>query len=94
MTDQSKPTPAQRLAAVKDLIREPYAWPGGYPKYLVMVDGESLSAEAAKENFKLICAATLSGYNDDWEIFGVDINWEGADMVCAHTGKPIPAAYA
>lgn len=87
------PNPAERMQAVKSLIREPYAWPGGYPRYLVMNDGESLSAEAARENFALICRATLQRCDDGWRAFSVDINWEDDTLVCAHTGKPIPAAY-
>jgi hypothetical protein len=33
----------------KDLD-EPYAWPGGYPRYFITNDGAALSYNAAREN--------------------------------------------
>ena len=46
------------LRQVKQAIRQPYAWPGGYPLYVVMADGEALSIEAARSEFKLVAYAT------------------------------------
>ena len=37
---------------VKQAIREPYAWPGGYPVYVVCSDGAMLCTTCAKDNFK------------------------------------------
>jgi hypothetical protein len=81
------------LRDVKSAIREPYAWPGGYPLYVLMNDGEALSIEAAKENWRSICWSTLHKSRDGWDAAGVDINWEDTNLVCAHTGKPIESAY-
>ena len=81
------------LSQVKDAIREPYAWPGGYPKYIVMVDGESLSINAAKEHWRLIREDTLSG-SGTWQAAGVDINWEDGSLYCCHSGDRIESAYA
>jgi hypothetical protein len=38
---------------LKDLD-EPYAWPGGYPRFFITNDGEALSFAAARENQLLI----------------------------------------
>lgn len=70
-----------------------YAWPGGYPRYFVMDDGEALSFAAAKANRRAILESTAGRINDGWCIAGVDINWEDASLYCAHTGERIPAAY-
>ena len=36
------------LRRVKQAIRQPYAWPGGYPLYVIMADGAALSIEAVR----------------------------------------------
>ena len=88
-------TPAAKLAVVKQAIREPYAWPGGYPLYLVMSDGELLSLDAARKEWATICYAVFSGdEHGGWMPAGVDINWENPDLYCAHTNARIPSAYA
>lgn len=72
----------------------PYAWPGGYPCYFVTSDGEALSFEAARAERRNILEAIHNRSNDGWRVIGVDINWEDADLHCAHTGKRIESAYA
>jgi hypothetical protein len=72
----------------------PYTFPGGYPLYLVMNDGESLSFAAAKSEAETIIQAIED--NDTtggWLPIGFDVNWEDEDLVCAHTGERIPSAY-
>lgn len=71
-----------------------HAWPGGYPKYFTTHDGEAMSFEAAKENRDIIAAEIAEGANCGWRVIAVDINWEDGDMVCCHTNKRIPSAYA
>ena len=85
---------AEILASVKRAIREPYAWPGGYPLYVVMSDGESLSLAAARAEWHQISRSTIQHARDGWKAAGVDINWEDGDMYCAHTGERIESAYA
>ena len=75
-------------------IRQPYAWPGGYPLFFVTSDGEALSFAAAKAQRRNVLEAIAGGYNDGWRVAGVQVNWEDADLVCAHTGAPIESAYA
>lgn len=74
-------------------LEQPYAWPGGYPRFFLMSDGECLSFEAAKENAGLIRDAIATQDRGGWQVVDCDVNWEDEDMVCAHTGKPIPCAY-
>jgi hypothetical protein len=83
---------AKTLRAVKQAIREPYAWPGGYPMYIVMADGESLSIAAARENWCSIVHSTINGYRDGWAAYGAEINWE-SELFCAHSGERIESAY-
>lgn len=78
----------------RDYRAGPFAWPGGYPRFFVLSDGEPLSFEAAKTERRAILEALREGLNNGWRPIGADINWEDADLYCVHTGKPIPAAYA
>lgn len=76
----------------------PYAWPGGYPLYFVMADGEALSFAAAKaerrnilEALKLFNTHHLRG---EWLPVAVEINYEDGELYCAHTNERIESAYA
>lgn len=74
------------------LRRGPYA-PGRYPCYFIADDGEPLSFEAVRENYKLVLRAVREQNNNGWRVVGVDINYEDEDLICAHTYKHIPSAY-
>ena len=82
------------MAAVRDYIRQPYAWPGGYPRVLIMADGEPLCSQCARENYKEISFTTRAGArNYDWFACGVYIYWEGEPLHCSHCEKVIESAY-
>jgi len=82
----------QQINEVKNAIRSPFAWPGGYPVYTVMSDGEMLCCKCAKNNFKAIVAATKAGLRDGWKAEGAQILWEGEEY-CAHCGSILESAY-
>lgn len=71
-----------------------HAWPGGYPTYFVCHDGEALSFEAVRDNYKEVLRAVKDKDHSGWQVIGYDVNWEDAELVCAHTGKRIESAYA
>lgn len=71
-----------------------YAWPGGYPLYFVMSDGDALSFEAAKAERRNILEAIHNRDGSGWRIVAVDVNWEDGELTCSHTGKRIESAYA
>jgi len=74
-------------------LNEPYAWPGGYPRFFITQDGEALCFESAKENQKLIKSSIKNNLNDGWQVVACEINWEDCSLCCADTGKPIESAY-
>jgi hypothetical protein len=83
------------LAAVRHAIRNPYAWPGGYPKYLIMADGEALSLASAHANYRHIWCAVMNGdTQSDWYPACVAINYEDPALYCAHSNERIESAYA
>lgn len=79
---------------LKEFIREPYAWPGGYQKLLTLADGAVLCNACAKDNFRLIAEATREPVpGDQWAAAGVDLFLEGEPVDCAHCYAAIHAAY-
>lgn len=82
-----------RTLDFKNLIRDPYAWPGGYPKYAIMSDGEALCKVCAKDNAKQIIRSTRENAHDGWACVGVDINWQDPDLYCANCNAHIEFAY-
>lgn len=82
------------LRDVRSFIREPYAWPGGYPKILLLRDGELLCAKCAGKNYRLIAeAARHPGSNACWEPVGLDLFMEGPSANCSNCGDEIESAY-
>lgn len=77
----------------KNFVRQPYAWPGGYPMFALMNDGEAVCKDCAKSEAKIIIRSTRDDSKDGWTCAGVDVNWEDETLTCAHCGKPIESAY-
>jgi hypothetical protein len=81
---------------VKHAIREPFSFPGGYPVYTVLTDGELLCPDCARENFRQIVSSTKEAekdfYSDIWEAIGTIILWEGSEY-CVHCSKLLESAY-
>lgn len=79
-------------------VAQKYAWPGGYPLYAIMADGESLCPDCLVGNLKLIVQATHDYANghfrDDWALQAAEINWEDPRNYCCNCGARIPSAYA
>lgn len=81
------------LQTVKQALRDKYAWPGGYPLYLITSDGEALSIDAAKENWREIVGAHLrKDRRCGWHIAAVAINWEDDSLYCSHSSERIESA--
>ena len=78
---------------IKSFIRQPYAWPGAYPLYLVMNDGGSICKTCAKSEYWNILHSTKFDYFDGWHVHGVDVNWESTDLCCDHCSNPIESAH-
>jgi hypothetical protein len=75
----------------------PYAWPGGYPCFWLMADGEACAFDVCKSERRNMLQALAdkdTRRNDGWLPVALEINWEDSDLHCAHTGKRIESAYA
>jgi hypothetical protein len=79
----------------KDRLLSAYAWPGGYPVFYLMGDGEPMCPACVNKEIKrLVDEALDSTFSDNsWCVIGRDINWEDSSMICCHCNKPIESAY-
>jgi hypothetical protein len=66
-----------------------WAWPGGYPLYYVISDGQG---DMAIVHPDVANDASYAGADD--RIVDVEINWEDPDLYCELSDKRIPSAYA
>ena len=82
---------------LKQFIRQPYAWPGGYPCALLLADGEVIDSQSARANYRLIRRAMRDQRpwwsDSQWVPVEVFIHWEGPPLVCAESGRLIESAY-
>lgn len=76
------------MKIVKDIIRHPYVFPGGYEKVAITSDGGLLCHKCLKECYDTIAHSTLHGINDGFEVVGVDLtnNFE-FNTYCDHCNK-------
>jgi hypothetical protein len=83
------------VADFKSALRNgQFTFPGCYPLYFIASDGEAISFESAREQFRQIAQTIQDGdRHSGWRIVAVDINYEDADLYCAHSGQRIESAY-
>ncbi len=94
------------MMTIRDFRDGRYA-SGGYPKYWICADGETLSYDACRANALHIGRAVRGDtnradvdparfYSSDrqWRVIGYSVNWEDPELYCSHTGERIESAYA
>ena len=74
-----------------ELIKYPYAFPGGYPRFAVTNDGAAICHDCCKKQSE--CIGFTSG-NDGWRLVGLEINWEDPQLYCDNCSVRIESAYA
>jgi hypothetical protein len=85
--------PHEILAEVKDAVRRPIVWPGGYNKRVLLSDGHPICMECVRDEWRNIVAATLYQDRNGWAAIGVDVLWEGPAEHCAQCAKELPTEY-
>ena len=81
------------LKQVRELARKVYAWPGGYPQYMLMADGEVLCAKCARSEYRSFSRSTHHKDDKSWQAVAVCIHFEGEPLICAHCNAEIKSAY-
>ena len=85
--------PNSNIERFKFFVRTKYAWPGGYPLFMLCDDGGVICHKCASENAKLILSATRDRQKKDWACAAVDVNWEDSDLRCDCCDELIESAY-
>ena len=83
----SPSTPKAAVQLAKSIIREPYAWPGGYARLAVMNDGELVCPTCLETEFRNVFHSTRGTYGDGWQVVGSTSTAEmnhPEDEYCAH----------
>ena len=83
-------TQSHSLRLADELVREPFIWPGGYPRFAIQDDGGCLCHSCCHSERESIATTTGS---DGWAVKALDVNWEDNELRCDHCGELIPAAY-
>lgn len=89
-----KSQPESNIEKLKTFIRHPYAWPGGYPIFAIMGDGEALCRVCARTEYKRIVADTMQRYDLSFQVIATDINYEDQDLYCCCCNERIESAYS
>ena len=79
-------------AQVKEFIRAPFTWPGGYPLYAITSDGGCLCAQCCRAEWRNVCDSVRNSYSDGWQVVAIEANYE-SDIQCDNCDADIPAAY-
>lgn len=83
------------LSQVKATLRSgAYAWPGGYPLFLITSDGAALCFECARKEFRQIVWDYLNKCATGWKVEACEVNYEDPELYCDHCSQRIETAYA
>lgn len=74
-------------------LKQPYAWPGGYPLYFITSDCAALCHDCARKHGRAVIDSIRTRANDGWRVVAQDVNWEDSALYCDHCSKPIESAY-
>jgi hypothetical protein len=78
------------LQLARELVSQPLAWPGLYPRYAVTSDAAPLCHACCRSEQAQIATSTGS---DGWQVIALAVNWEDTSLRCSHCDTTIPSAY-
>lgn len=79
---------------VKEALRHPRAWPGGYTLAFYTDDGARLCPACVRAEWRQVARAIRTGDSTGgWRVAFVAIYWEGPDEYCAHCNAALPSEY-
>jgi hypothetical protein len=72
-------------AGIEYAARIPYAWPGGYPTYILADDSEVICSECTRANYRQIRESTRDNARDGWTAVAVSCTQDDEhDTYCAN----------
>ena len=82
-----------KTTQLKEFIRHPYAWPGGYPLFAICHDGGCICKTCARDNAKILIKSTRREDDPQWQIDAVTINYEDSELYCDNCNNLIESIY-
>jgi len=79
--------------SVKEAIRTKYAWPGGYPLFIITADSACLCIDCAKKEFRQIAWDWTRRQSTGWCAVATEVNWEDNSLYCDNCSERIESAY-
>ena len=89
ITERAKQNGQKAINKVKDALRQPYAWPGGYPIQFFSYDG-CICHKCVRANFRAVVADTKMG-TGPWNVVP-EILWEPFGA-CVECNEELESAY-
>ena len=83
----------EKIEKLKEALRSPFAWPGGYEKAIYLVDGERICPVCARKEFRDIVRDTKSEWSTGWTFSHIDIYWEGEKERCVNCDEALASEY-
>jgi hypothetical protein len=81
------------LSDVKASLRAgPFAWPGGYPLFLVTADSAVLCFDCARKEFRRIVWDWFNNASTGWRVIGCGVNYESNALFCDNCYQNIDPA--
>lgn len=78
---------------IKELVRHPYAWPGGYEVIFITEDGATLCHNCVHKEWQCVCDSVTHKINDGWMVVGFATlgnnieSTEESPLYCEHCNK-------
>ena len=78
---------------LRQALRNPYAWPGGYPTYIMLSDGEVICHDCGKSEYRQLSYSLRNQLRDGWRPVAHFINYEDSEAYCCHCNKHLESAH-
>lgn len=78
------------IEIANNIAENPWAFPGGYPRYALTDHGEALCDACCASEADCIEDSTPG---DGWYVVASGINWEDQHLTCGHCNNQIQSAY-
>lgn len=72
---------------IKQLVRQGYAWPGGYEIFFNTDDGATLTCAEVRDNWRAVCSAVRNGYGDGWRVIGYELACDIDEPILSEYGN-------
>ena len=81
---------ANNVELLKSIIRQPFAWPGGYERAALMNDGGIVCWKCCQDEYRNILDSTRNECRDGWQVIGqvvIGMDYDETGEYCAHCNK-------